>query len=348
MGEQPTKRKQGPGASRGDRGVKKSKGGSGGKWQTPHLKARQAERVEMGTKMDINDAGIWVTYARGMRSKALREFRDLCNAYGESLFGVKAPNAEDDEPKDGEEDEDIEASIAKELEKMKASKKPTSRQVFTPVMTGLECLFFMKTMEPVEPLRLIRQICEDAKACPDPMERKTKYINRLTPVLDTDKATETGIDRVARRVMGSYFELKSPSGDNSENAVEPQAADGDTAPACTYAIRHNIRNHTIFKSDFVIKMIAGLVSPKHKVNLGKPDKVVLVEIYQNHCGISVVDGKEWEELKRYNMNELYKLGTDEKKTETETCTSTEEAPASTQKVALDQVEVLPKDAGELQ
>lgn len=28
---------------------------------------------------------------------------------------------------------------------------------------------------------------------------------------------------------------------------------------------------------------------------------------QLHCGISVVDGKEWELLKKYNVNELYSL-----------------------------------------
>lgn len=74
-------------------------------------------------------------------------------------------------------------------------------------------------------------------------------------------------------------------------------------------------------------MIADLVSPKHKVNLTNPDKVVLVEIFQvsgpsrigpmaasrkltsveTFCGVSVVDGKQWEELRRYNINELYKL-----------------------------------------
>lgn len=47
-----------------------------------------------------------------------------------------------------------------------------------------------------------------------------------------------------------------------------------------YAIRYNIRNHTAFKSSEVIKKIADLVSPKHKVNLSNPDKVVLVEIFQ--------------------------------------------------------------------
>lgn len=47
-----------------------------------------------------------------------------------------------------------------------------------------------------------------------------------------------------------------------------------------YAIRHTIRNHEGFKSEEVIKLIAGLIDEKHQVNLSKPDKVILVEIFQ--------------------------------------------------------------------
>ena len=73
--------------------------------------------------------------------------------------------------------------------------------------------------------------------------------------------------------------------------------------------------------------MAALVGPKHKVNLGAPDKVILIEIYkvglapgaiagespiltlclQNHCGMSIVDGPRWEGMKKYNMNELYRI-----------------------------------------
>ena len=72
--------------------------------------------------------------------------------------------------------------------------------------------------------------------------------------------------------------------------------------------------------------MAALVGPKHKVNLGAPDKVILIEIYkvgfapgaiaggspiltllQNHCGMSIVDGPRWEAMKKFNMNELYRI-----------------------------------------
>ncbi|RGP63295.1 dihydropteroate synthase [Fusarium longipes] len=304
------KRKQGPGGN--GPAFKKSKGGASGKWQTTHQKAKKNEAMELGRTLEVNDAGIWVTYARGMRGKAIREFKTLCDEYGESLFGVQPPK--EDGEGDGDEDGgDIEASIEKELASL-AQPKPKMRQTFTPIGTGLDCVFFMKTVKPIEPLQLVTKICQDAKDCPDPMQRKTKYINRLTPVLDTDKATDKGIERVARSVMGPHFELKKETGEDAptvEAVSSNEASEGSTG--CTYAIRYNIRNHTTFKSSEVIKKIADLVNHKHKVNLSNPDKVVLVEIFQTFCGVSVVDGKESEELKRYNLNELYKVALDEKK-----------------------------------
>ncbi|KAJ4255046.1 hypothetical protein NW762_009850 [Fusarium torreyae] len=313
MGDTAGKRKQGPGGN--GPATKKSKGGSAGRWQTPHQKARKTEQMELGRTLEVNDAGIWVTYARGMKGKAIREFKTLCDEYGESLFGVKAPK-EDGEDEEDDGVEDIEASIEKELASMK-QQKPKTKQTFTAIGTGLDCLFFMKTVKPIEPLKLVTQASQDAKDCPDPKQRKTKYINRLTPIFDTDKATDKGIERVARSVLGSHFELKSESG--GDGAAEPtpskEEGEGEGSASCTYAIRYNIRNHTTFKSSEVIKKIADLVSPKHKVNLTSPDKVVLVEIFQTFCGVTVVDGKESEELKRYNLNELYKVALEEKKSE---------------------------------
>lgn len=41
-----------------------------------------AERVDTGTAMDVGDEGIWVTFARGMTAKAVREFKELCDEVG--------------------------------------------------------------------------------------------------------------------------------------------------------------------------------------------------------------------------------------------------------------------------
>ncbi|EHK43680.1 hypothetical protein TRIATDRAFT_300156 [Trichoderma atroviride IMI 206040] len=253
------------------------------------------------------------------------------------MYGIKPPvDASEAQAQSGDEAEDIETSIQKELDAMKESRKPKERRVFSPVAVAIECVFFMKTMKPVDPYQLVLRICRDAQECPSPKDRKCKYINRLTPVMDTDKATEKGIQRVARKVLSSFFSLNDEEKEEEDEDEEKMTAEGsdekteevkeaaqtaepvteaqqaEASPACTYAIRHTLRNHTILKSEAVIKMIAGMVKPEHKVNLRTPDKVILVEIFQMFCGISVVDGKEWEELKRYNINALYDMTGEQK------------------------------------
>lgn len=135
--------------------------------------------------------------------------------YGESMYGIPKPSDEHENGEDEDEGLDIEASIEKELAAMKAPReKSTKKGVFRPINAGIECVFFMKTKRPVEPYALVRKMCEDAQKCPDPRDRKCKYINRLTPVFNTDKATEKGIERVARQVLAPHFELISESDDS--------------------------------------------------------------------------------------------------------------------------------------
>ncbi|KAK5995785.1 putative C25H2.10c-like protein [Cladobotryum mycophilum] len=345
MSEAKSKRKNGVGASQDGSAFKKRKEGTAGRWKTPSQMARQAERIEMGTALEVGDEGIWVTYARGMKGKAVREFKELCDEYGEKMYGIKPSAAEAESRHEGDREEegeqDIESAIQQELNDMKELQKPTSRQIFSPVSVTIECVFFMKTMKPVEPVQFIRKICEDAKECTNPMQRKCRYINRMTPVVDAEKATEKGIKKLVRRVLEPYFSLKEDVGDaenaeNAENADDTSKLDttkdqgaqaNQGTSTISYAIRHNVRNHTVFKSSEVIQMIAAMIQPSHKVNLTNPDKVILVEIFQMFCGISVVDAKEWEDLKRYNINALYgmtaeqKSGGGGKKKEDETVTT---------------------------
>ncbi|KAK1050749.1 hypothetical protein LTR74_016940 [Friedmanniomyces endolithicus] len=71
-----------------------------------------------------------------------------------------------------------------------------------------------------------------------------------------------------------------------------------------FAIRPSIRNHNILNRDSVIKQIARIVGPDHAVDLKNYELLIIVEIYQNICGISVVDDS-FERLKRYNLAEIF-------------------------------------------
>ena len=54
----------------------------------------------------------------------------------------------------------------------------------------------------------------------------------------------------------------------------------------------------------MIKHIAQIVGPSHSVDLKNYDLLILVDIYRNILGMSVVGG-DYDELKKFNLAEIY-------------------------------------------
>ncbi|KAI5854088.1 hypothetical protein GGS23DRAFT_601630 [Durotheca rogersii] len=275
---------------------KRSKGG-GGRWQTPHHKAKLQALKTKG--LEVGDMGIWTTCVKGKEQQALEELTALCGEYVESLYGIKYANPAE-ALEDGEEDNDldIESSIKKEVLGMGARDAPKD-STLEPMRTDLDCLLFMKTRPPINPVKLVQQICRDAQGVKDKGDRRSRFINRFTPITLTAKATEIGLEEVASKVLGEHFQLA--------NMDNKQTQHGDLTTgleACSYAIRPTFRAHNNLSRDQVIEKVASLISPSHKVNLSSPDKVILIDIYQTFCGMSVVDS-DWDVLKRYNLHEIY-------------------------------------------
>ncbi|KAK0373524.1 THUMP domain-containing protein [Colletotrichum paranaense] len=299
------KRKQSGGV--GGHSAKRSKGGQGsGKWQTPQHKAKVASLQDKGVALGVGDKGIWVTFARGMDGKSISEFSILCDEYAKILYDIVPPG---EEVESDEEDEDIEASIKKELDGISEVNKGKTKRTFKAIKAGIECVFFMKTRDPIDPVELCRKMCIDASVCTDLKERKTKYINRLTPVTSMDKASENGVVRVARKALAAHFDLVDETAQAAEGDAEKVEGGSDARtekPACTYAIRPSIRSNNSLDRDTLIKQIASVVSPRHKVDLTNADKVILVDVFQSFCGMSVIERSDWEDLKKLNVNELYK------------------------------------------
>ncbi|KAJ9134760.1 Thump domain containing protein [Pleurostoma richardsiae] len=298
-GSNSNKRKGAP-SDNGVAGPKRKKAGNEGKWKTSHQHTKTST-VQAGT-IEPGDAGIWVTCARSMKGKAVRELSMLFEEYAETMYGIKPQEGEQGD----EDDRDVAASIEKELASMKENGGGGADQPFSEVRIREECLLFFKSRPPVQPVAIVKRICEDAKSS---AVRKTRYINRLTPITLIGKATGAGIEEVSRRVLADCFKLApSDGGPAPENADYPNSGDEKDKPAYSYAIRLSSRNHSTLKRDDIIKKIASLIDPRHKVNLDSPDKVILTDIYQSICGMSVVDG-DWAELKKYNMTELYSRAT---------------------------------------
>ncbi|KAM0715850.1 hypothetical protein Q7P37_008364 [Cladosporium fusiforme] len=274
-------------------------------------KTKKQWRVPRGTHngplvprtIQAGDSGIFATCNKGREKKCVGELRDLFAEYAELLYGEEG-KAEEDEGDGGV--EDIEKDIKAEIEGIQ---KPAKASWFVPVKLEVQCVVFFKTIAPVEPVKFVQKICEDALA--NPTHKRTRTAKRLAPMTLMGKATMEGLESVAREVLKPQFH---------EEPVTPRK----------FAIRPNMRNHNIMKRDAVINLVAGLVGQPHKVDLKNYDLLIMVEIYQqnkqfcyqspsiarvsradkdnfhhqNICGVSVVDHR-YEELKRYNLAEIF-------------------------------------------
>lgn len=104
---------------------------------------------------------------------------------------------------DDEDDDNIEVSIQKEIEALNAKESKSGKEkLFSSIRVDISCVLFFKTRKPVEPVEFVKRICEDAMGG---APRRSRFVNRLTPMVMMGKATEKGLEEVGRAVLGEVF-----------------------------------------------------------------------------------------------------------------------------------------------
>ena len=175
---------------------------------------------------------------------------------------------------------DIEADIQAELNLMKPS---TAREELIKMITlDIPCVTFARLCKEIEPVSLVHRICEDAVKHPE--QKRSRYIKRMTPISLVRKTLSGGLEQLCEIVLKPHFKSGGPSK--------------------KFAIRPTIRNNNQLNRDTVIKTVATAVGHDHSVDLTNYDLLILVDVYRNVCGMSVV-GNDYEKLKRYNLAEIY-------------------------------------------
>lgn len=221
------------------------------------------------------------------------------------------PQSSHDSAVDG--DVDIEADILAELDSLRPtqSTSASSVQKLYFVTLDIPCVSFVRfplsspttpTRTP-DPVEIVRKICLSASSKHSTGPR-SRYIKRLTPITRIRKTLNNGLETLCDEVLPPHFQVQ-PDGQSAKSAME----------RCKFAIRPTIRNNDKLDRDQVIRVvadkIAALGQSKHTVDLKGYDKLVLVDVYRNVVGMSVV-GNEFERLKRFNLAEIHAsvIGTD--------------------------------------
>ncbi|KAF8443346.1 hypothetical protein BGX38DRAFT_1120220 [Terfezia claveryi] len=251
------------------------------------------------TGIETGTQGVFATCIKGKEARCVGELYSLFDKYSEKLYGPfeKGEAAGNDTPDDNDDDDDdgemdIEAMMAKELDSMrntgKKGKQPSNadnaleNKMFVSVKLDTQCVLYFRTNPPINPSNFVHAICSDFAASGT---KQSRYTSRLTPIERTGKATVEGIEEVAMHVLKPHFH-------EGQEGVR-------------FAIRPSLRHHDVLTRDVIIKTVARCVGLQHKVDLKNYDVLILVEVYKNMCGISVV--KDWEKLKRFNLEQIQQI-----------------------------------------
>lgn len=285
------------------------------KVQTPV--ERSTRTFSQPSVLCTGDKGIYVTCDKGREQKSLLELHDILqqhledagmDASGESLYHNHSPTTEDESGIQfsiNAECTGIEADIASELAQMKHNdtKEVAMTLASRPmqlITLDIPCVSLLRfppgsTLDPVD---IVHKLCLSAANPANPQQ--SRYIKRLTPISNLAKALSQGLEKICEDVLPRYF------GAGEEEQIESR----------TFAIRPTIRNNDKLDRDEIIKLVATRVQElgegQHKVDLKQYQRGVLVEVYRGWISICVVDNtsngvyeKGFEELKRFNMAEIY-------------------------------------------
>ncbi|KAI9773328.1 MAG: hypothetical protein M1840_007543 [Geoglossum simile] len=219
--------------------------------------------------IEPGSSGIWATCDMHKEAKCTGDLIDLFTKQAEEIYGSHEGEIESG---------DIEAEIQREISGIQ---QPKDKKLFNPIRVDIKCVLFFKTRPPIEPVGFVHRICTNAFSFGG---KQGRWVKRLTPMTLIGKATEKGLDEVAKSVLPPHFH-------------------GSDRMGKKFAIRTNIRNHNTLTRDAIIKQVAEMIGPGHKVNLKNYDLLVLVEVFQNICGMSVVPA-DYDQLRRYNLAEI--------------------------------------------
>ena len=64
-------------------------------------------------------------------------------------------------------------------------------------------VLFFRTRAPIEPVSFVRHICRDALNHPE--RKRTRYAKRFSPVTLMGRASEEGLEAVAKEVLAPHF-----------------------------------------------------------------------------------------------------------------------------------------------
>lgn len=135
---------------------------------------------------------------------------------------------------------------------------------FVVLCVRLMIVTFMVTRMPIDPVRLVREICLDTLAG----HKRTRWAQRFTPIQSTCHANLSEFRTMCERILNPIFHAQN---------VAPIKASPCLLLLMKYSVRPNARDNTGMNRDNVIQVVGSVIGRYHQVSLKEYDLLILVE-----------------------------------------------------------------------
>ncbi|KAJ3042605.1 hypothetical protein HK097_001967 [Rhizophlyctis rosea] len=248
-------------------------------------------------KFDIEAgmAGILAFCILGKERQCISELTKLLQEYAEIVYPELYPKQHADS--DSEDPISIEDAFANEMKEMK---KPKQQKLFYPMTMSMDCVVFIRTLPPIDPVHLVHRIFLDLA---EKKRRKTRLTQRLIPISKTCHAGIDDITALTRELTKDVF----PPDEKQKGAKSAETTErGESLP--TWMFEFKCRWNDNITRDRLLQHIPALIPEKYKVHLGNPDIVLSYQIIKHICGISLL--KDYIKFRKYNLDLLLEKGLD--------------------------------------
>ncbi|PRW56090.1 THUMP domain-containing 1-like protein [Chlorella sorokiniana] len=257
------------------------RGGDGGRSKRKYVNKSAPSGARPG--MPVGSRGVLVSCVTSKEQQAGREAANLFAEAYEELGGTwksKAGGAPADDADAGGDagPTDIAAALASEV----AELKEPAKQPFRWELVGINSVVFLEARDPEgpSPTALVQHLCKQAAQT---KVNRTKWCNRFYPVEHTCYASMEKIGDLAAAVAAQHFPA-------------------DATEGIEFAVQYDARAAPPLDRMEVINAFATRIQKPHSVNLGAPQKTVLVNVVKSTLGVAVVD--QFKELCRFNIRSL--------------------------------------------
>mmetsp|Transcript_24124 Transcript_24124/g.70762 ORF Transcript_24124/g.70762 Transcript_24124/m.70762 type:complete len:343 (-) Transcript_24124:170-1198(-) len=244
-------------------------GSAGDQTATAHNKETAADAMqrELDELRAASVGGKGTGGARHGADAAVRAVETNCKGIVLIRLGSRPPRPSAEEVEDGEDKEPAKHGIedpGQEASKTRGAPAQGSGASGSEDVCGAIQRTKELTGSTPDPMALVNQVFRQVETTGAPCCR---HLVRLIPAQVTCFAGLEEIEEVITPLLEQHF--------------------GPGIPSTSYMIALKRRNNDTFDRDALIQKVAGLVGKQHKVDLKQPKVVVIVEVFQALCGISV-------------------------------------------------------------